>query len=1018
MKLKVTGWQSKLFGALTIAIFVFVIGGHSKVFAFSASGIPAGLGNALNIYDHGGDPPPNCYSNPTYLNPAYAGWLSEAGSPSNDGTLNVSVGQTSAPLQFNALEYQCQRFISPGGIFWPADIPPGGSITSAAKALTYDRTAVVNLSVISGGGSFSGPPAQLYLGQNVNSRFWYDSASGYSYNPPGGSFTAAMNGTQITVRLTYVGINTFHNNTPICIGSGGTATSSLPPANCGSSYTDATFTLDVATPVLNLQKQTMPGYPADGSTVKPGQSLGFRMVYNNPGAAGANWVDLTDAIPANTTYVSMGGGATTTTYHSTPSPPFLGQPASQYAEWFQNTMPAGATNWYNDLVVKINPDTPEGTKICNFAYLRSISTAPIKSNQICFTVKGASIATICPPFTSPDPTKVPINTPNLKNPTSLPAASASSPSTVNVYTPTSYTLNSVTASTSNDTTTFTPTTSTSGNFTADYTKFFRDYPYDTQTVNANYSETYSSTTYTLSSTPTTSCPAGSTATGFGCGIQDSSGNWTYVSPITIYTYSYTVGSSSAGLTTSGSTTATPIPECFSRDFSLQPQNGNIAFDSNENPMKINYSGSVKATFSVSHKGIINRPYIVNGITTSLDLRIYHQDSLGIYSLHSISPLSPSTTTIGPSTYPTGYTATKYTYSDSYTHIPPLSYGDIACVILHTNPSAGGVDQNGTITSITTGDAQQLNNNWPTSTSTLNTVCSAPLAAEPYFKVFGGDAMAGIGTGTPCTNSSATIYGWSNGDYSGAGSQLAAFAMQSIDQFSSAQNVTSSNASPPSGLTFANTLASGTYGGYFGINPLACATDYYTKGNPSSLTNDFIANDASGSYKLTSGSLGNLVITQGHNYFIYVTGDLKITGNITYSGIDPAGNLANMPHLQIVASGNINITNAVTQLDGTYVSRGTVDDCSDITNPNNWYSDTPIGTKPSASSCGLQLIVNGSIIATKVDLHRTFETLHDAVLNGNGTHSAEVFNYSPVTWLSYPQNSTPQIESVTSLPPVL
>lgn len=162
-----------------------------------------------------------------------------------------------------------------------------------------------------------------------------------------------------------------------------------------------------AKPQLTASKTTTPGFPSNGSEVPPGTTLGFRIYYNNVGAGAAHSVDVTDALPANTSFVQMGGGGDSVVFHSTPAPPFVGQPASEYGEWINNTMPAGAKNWYNDFYVKINNGVPNNTQICNVAIVRSIEFAPITTNRVCITVEQMAPKPPKPPPPPPPPTPKP-----------------------------------------------------------------------------------------------------------------------------------------------------------------------------------------------------------------------------------------------------------------------------------------------------------------------------------------------------------------------------------------------------------------------------------------------------------------------------------------------------------------------------------------------------------------------------------------------------------------------------------
>jgi hypothetical protein len=139
----------------------------------------------------------------------------------------------------------------------------------------------------------------------------------------------------------------------------------------------------------------------------------------------------------------------------------------------------------------------------------------------------------------------------------------------------------------------------------------------------------------------------------------------------------------------------------------------------------------------------------------------------------------------------------------------------------------------------------------------------------------------------------------------------------------------------------------------------------------------------------------------------------------------------MPNLEIVTNSTasnpagINIDNNVTQLTGIYVAEGTggiINDCADVTSTNNWYPSTD-----GSPSCGQQLIVEGSFTANALYLSRTTNSIHEAtpteVPCAFGAtpcdNAAEEFDYSPADWLTYSnQNTTPVVQSISSLPPIL
>jgi hypothetical protein len=312
-----------------------------------------------------------------------------------------------------------------------------------------------------------------------------------------------------------------------------------------------------------------------------------------------------------------------------------------------------------------------------------------------------------------------------------------------------------------------------------------------------------------------------------------------------------------------------------------------------------------------------------------------------------------------------------------------------------------------------------------------------LAAGPYLKVYGGDVSAGTATdinNQDCTDLAAGISTWNQDidPYAGAGTQLAAFAANVITGFASAQNDTGSNSSPPIGLTFSNTTG-GTYGGDFGASTSDCSTDYYAQGITTANTDYSDAGAAltaalggpagNYAYQVNGGTIDATNIPLGYNIAIYSSGPITIDGNITYGGVSTT--LSQMPNLEIVTDTDttgINIDHNVAQLAGVYVAEGNggiINDCADVLNIDDWYGGDP--------NCAQQLIVEGSFTANALYLSRTYGSVHEATsteppcISGaaNCTNAAEEFDYSPATWLTYPNQSTaPVVQSINSLPPVL
>lgn len=362
----------------------------------------------------------------------------------------------------------------------------------------------------------------------------------------------------------------------------------------------------------------------------------------------------------------------------------------------------------------------------------------------------------------------------------------------------------------------------------------------------------------------------------------------------------------------------------------------------------------------------------------------------------------------------------------------VNYGDQYCPTLTLEYTNGIVQDNGN------GTGTVLSNTGGPFTVSNNAGCQ--IMNEPYVQFYGNDVTAGAGFnaagGGACTQyTSGTIDTFNNGSasYTGSGGQFGAFALGSISQFVSAIQRGFPPA-PPTGLTFANTAGSGGYGGNFGKSGADyCVENYYDK-KPTSTTNLASATLGSGSaVESTTGqhayshvgtdlTINGLNIANGVNSAVYVDGNVYITGNITYSGAAGAwAGINDIPSLFIVTSPghNIYIEPSVTQLDGVYVAEpdannqnnnGVIDTCNDGTFNFKNASDDSLKT-----TCGSQLVVNGSFVAQQINLHRTLSSLRYAQagesLNssprdcGGGIFyadcAAEVFNFSPELYLSLP-----------------
>jgi len=643
-----------------------------------------------------------------------------------------------------------------------------------------------------------------------------------------------------------------------------------------------------------------------------------------------------------------------------------------------------------------------------------------------------------------------------------------------------------------------PTGYNTNPFTLNYTNYITAHPYDPHSTTVEYNEDYIQTDWkttfdywscssgTLSgsscitttitaatenctttgtgkkakTTCTYSCPSGSTLSGTNCVTTTSNPatavyDWeqvgtasTLAGPNTIYSGSPQLG------------------ECYSRTFSLQPTGTSVSLTSTTSsdvPSKVNVVGYVDATFGLDGpEGTPEAACKVNGITTTI-------------AAYYIAPGNPT-----PEPLSQGSQSTSMNYGQSpgcnnmsptqvsatfSTGIGPglLAYGDTVCAYISVTPDGNYMDYTGQITN--ENGTSNPNGNGQTSINPSNapapysfTDCSGPIAAEPYFKAFGGDVSAGLDSDyiSGCYDNAAGIYSWNQGGSTGstgAGTTAAALASSSISGFASGQNILNMLSPPP--LTFAN-YPSAQYGGSYGRGGNCGGPDYYTLAQnipgavscPSEIDSATLAQQG-----VTFVNPLNPTITVGQNdhYICYsLNKSVTIASNITYSPL-PANTPTNdLPSFEVVVKGaNIYIdtpfnqgsgtsdpSQPVTQLFGNYVAEisngqgGTINDTAPDGNIDVCAYNAPGAENDYNNSCTQdRLVVDGSFTANQVDLYRSYGTLHDASSSstyspsscsntgGGDCYDAEEFDFGPINWLT-PGNDNLIIQSITSLPPVL
>jgi hypothetical protein len=403
----------------------------------------------------------------------------------------------------------------------------------------------------------------------------------------------------------------------------------------------------------------------------------------------------------------------------------------------------------------------------------------------------------------------------------------------------------------------------------------------------------------------------------------------------------------------------------------------------------------------------------------------------------------------------------YTYPIPADHAQHYAVaGDNYCPISNVSPNTGWVGP----------DYNELD----TTNYTFDGICDV-VHNDPTYKVYDSSTSAGGSFDNTCS-SAGVLEGWNNNtntnfDY-GSSTQFASTSLGQIIGFAGNQDV-NDGTKPTTGLTFANTgtgagnISSDTYSPSLGGDSggSKCLTDLSpndganVSNNPSDTDSVSFENASEGAGKYVVNytdtsletpfnglQLGGGVVSSGHNLAMFVDGNVYITGNIVYGGDNGVNgtsaaawtSTANVPSFTLHATGNIYISPGVTELDGDYISDGTV-----ASNENSIYtcgaaddSFQPMAATALYSGCNNQLTVYGSFEADNVDLMRTFgslrddSTVSDTTCSNEGermvqsTCAAEVFYGTPEMYVATPpvtkgtDDVEPQIQAITSLPPVL
>lgn len=239
-------------------------------------------------------------------------------------------------------------------------------------------------------------------------------------------------------------------------------------------------------------------------------------------------------------------------------------------------------------------------------------------------------------------------------------------------------------------------------------------------------------------------------------------------------------------------------------------------------------------------------------------------------------------------------------------------------------------------------------------------------------------------------------------------EYGAFSMGTNTDFASGSGLNDGSIKPDqkewSNLTFANVDDSNNpQFGSFTLPVIASLAAQFDNNQGSPGFNSNIGSLASGTYKISSGTITASTIGAGKSIIIIADGTVTIQGNITYNG-GPFNSISQLPQVVIIAK-NINIAGGVNQVDSWLLTRG-------ANNSINTCSDKAVTDPLNSSVCNVKLSVNGPVVTSKLYLRRT--------ASANPNDSAEVFNLRPDAYLwsalQANQNGKARTVYTTELPP--
>jgi hypothetical protein len=576
----------------------------------------------------------------------------------------------------------------------------------------------------------------------------------------------------------------------------------------------------------------------------------------------------------------------------------------------------------------------------------------------------------------------------------------------------------------------------------DYTDLAKNYPYDPATPVVTYRVRYEvreRDQYVYRSR-TQAQSRKSSKDSWGAYTYPSEGYPKWQTPGTNYGATRAV---SFGWTGSLAKDAKQLPPCFPRHYDATPGISGARLDANpENPTSAIVTFKIPTILSFKDGGKLRTATTVTGLdyTVNWYAKGYSNPDLkGETEVKKVNIVNNAGNKLADGITGTAKDATGVLTQSTQSFIVPtdLQAGDKVCFTVTVLQAIGRVKVGG--------------ERWlPGNTErTTDEECTGKIVDQPYTRFYGADISAGGGFNTSAglgscsaVNTFASAFGPMRSDiFAGSGAQLAVFA---IDVIQGIQPLSRSTRTPTQ-LAFSNTtptpnIDSRKFGGSFGSK--LCAHNYFgdvPENAPWVAANvnlgSLEANDTDRYYRSGNINLTGL-LPDGKRAVIYVNGNVTIKdpvgGKVGFAtSTYEWGSIDQVPSLYIIASGNINVNNDVTRLDGTFISQG-----------GEIHSCAVNGNYPTISQlteqCRTQLVVNGAFIANKVNLLRTLGSLREsyslevptsdptpndpAPTTPASSRAAEIFIFNPTQWLTngggLPSNSKMQIDSYTSLPPSL